>query len=249
MEAEIDYTKSAQENANDYFEKSKEAKKKLAGAEQAVKRLEQRIAELEKEKVVTRELKKKEEREWYEKFYWFFTSSGMLAIGGRSAQQNEEVVGKHFEPADLFFHANVFGASVVILRDGTKADDEAKKEAAQFAACFSKAWEDGLAAVDVFSAKRDQVSKQGKGYLATGSFFITGEREWYRNVRLDLYARADNRFSVVPAGANKDAETSIRLSPGKMKKSDVAKAIAKKFGYADIDYIMQHLPPGGFSLK
>lgn len=261
MEAELDYTKSAQQNAESYFEKSKEAKKKLEGAEQAIKRLEQRIGELEKEKVKRKEITKKEEREWYEKFYWFFTSNGMLAIGGRSAQQNELINTKYFEASDLFFHANVFGASVVVLKNGIEAGDEIKSEAAQFAACFSKAWENGQSAVDVFSAKREQVSKsQSKGYLGTGSFLISGGREWYRNVKLELYAYTT---SIEGANAKKSVlniapattyqklglGNGVRLALGTKKKSDAAKIIASKFGVKDLDYIIQHLPPGEFSVK
>ncbi len=252
MEAELDYTKSAQQNAEAYFERAKEAKRKLEGAEQAIKRLEQRMAGLEKERIVAKELHKKEEREWYERFYWFFTSEGELAIGGRSAQQNEEVVAKYFDSSDLFFHANIFGASVVVLKNGTKAGDAAKNETAQFAACFSKAWEEGLAAVDVFSAKKEQVSKsKSGGSLGTGSFLISGEREWYRNVKLELAATISKKLNIVPctAQAAPGMRGSVALRPGKAKKSDAAKAIAKKLGYADIDYVMQHLPPGGFSLS
>ena len=279
MEAELDYTKSAQQNAEDYFERSKEAKRKLEGAEQAVKRLEKRIAELDSEKIEGRELRKKEEKEWYEKFYWFFASDGRLAIGGRSAQQNEEVVAKYLERNDLFFHANVFGASVVVLKNGTEASSEVKEEAAQFAACFSKAWEQGLAAVDVFSARKDQVSKSRENRsLGTGSFLISGEREWYRNVklelaalvsenRIDLQKQFDNanayvkvlpleiivnakKLKIMPFTAySRSAQTTgMKLTPGKLKKSDAAKAIAKRLNYNDIDYIMQHLPPGGFSV-
>ncbi len=279
MEAELDYTRSAQQNAEAYFDRAKEAKRKLEGAEQAIKRLEKRIAELEKEKTVSKELHKKEEREWYEKFYWFFASDGRLAIGGRSAQQNEEVVAKYFESGDLFFHANIFGASVVVLKGGAEAGKEVKEETAQFAACFSKAWESGQSAVDVFSAKREQVSKsQSKGSLGTGSFLISGEREWYRNVKLELAAFVgENRIDVQKQFDNTNAyvkvlpleiivnakklniapyitysraaqAAGIKLVPGKLKKSDAAKAIAKKLGYGDIDYLMQHLPPGGFSL-
>ena len=279
MEAELDYTKSAQQNAEAYFDRAKEAKRKLEGAEQAVKRLEQRIADLEKEKTVSKELHKKEEREWYEKFYWFFASNGMLAIGGRSAQQNEEVVSKYFESGDLFFHANIFGASVVILKDGANAGKEAKEEAAQFAACFSKAWESGQSAVDVFSARKEQVSKSAaKGSLGTGSFLISGEREWHRNVKLELAALvSENKIGVQKQFENTNAYVKIlplsiivnakklniipyltysrsaqnvgmKLTPGKLKKSDAAKAISNKLDYKDLDYIMQHLPPGGFSL-
>lgn len=260
MEAELDYTKSAQQNAEAYFEKAKEAERKLKGAEDAAKKLEQRIVNLEKEKTTTKELHKKEERGWYEKFYWFYTSGGQLAIGGRSAQQNELVNAKYFENNDLFFHANVFGASAVVLKDGNAAGNESKEEAAQFAACFSKAWENGQSAVDVFSARREQVSKsQNKGYLGTGSFLISGDREWYRNVRLELRAcmqEAKNSkagahaLAIAPAKAYAamGLKEGIRLTPGDRKKSDVAKSIAKRFSVNDIDYIIQHLPPGEFSV-
>jgi hypothetical protein len=280
MDADLDYTKSAQENANAYFEKSKEAKRKMEGASQAIKRLEKKVESLEGERVVTKELMRSEEREWYEKFYWFFTSNGMLVIGGRSAQQNELINTKYFEEKDLFFHANIFGASAVVMKNGTEAGDEVKEEAAQFAACFSSAWENNQSAVDVFSAKREQVSKsENKGYLGTGSFLISGERVWYRNVKLELYALvSDNKihlqnktvtdnalisatplsivvdsskFNVVPSQAYKKAGSvkGIKLVPGKLKKSDAAKTLSKRLGYADLDYVMQHLPPGEFSLE
>ncbi|MCL5239320.1 MAG: NFACT RNA binding domain-containing protein [Candidatus Marsarchaeota archaeon] len=279
MEAELDYNKSAQQNAEAYFDKAKEAKRKLEGAEQAIKRLEKQAADAESEKTTTKELRKKEEREWYEKFYWFFASDGKLAIGGRSAQQNEEVVSKYFDSNDLFFHANIFGASVVILKNGAAASAEVKEEAAQFAACFSKAWESGQSAVDVFSARKEQVSKsQAKGSLGTGSFLISGDRAWYRNVKLELAVQmSENRIDlqkqfddtnayvkVLPLTIIVDAKKlnvspyiayaaskvpgALKLQPGKTKKSDAAKTIAKRLGYNDIDYIMQHLPPGGFSV-
>ncbi|MGC8580441.1 MAG: hypothetical protein ACP5MB_10355, partial [bacterium] len=41
----------------------------------------------------------------------------------------------------------------------------------------------------------------------------------------------------------------IELRPGNMKKSEAAKKISSLLGYEDIDYIMQHLPPGNFQLK
>ncbi len=280
MDAELDYTKSAQENANTYFERSKEAKRKMEGASQAIRKLEKKVEGLEVEKVVSKELIKSEEREWYEKFYWFFASNGMLVIGGRSAQQNELINSKYFEDKDLFFHANIFGASAVVVKNGVEANDEVKEEAAQFAACFSSAWENNQSAVDVFSVGRSQVSKsENKGYLGTGSFLISGDRAWYRNVKLELYALVsenkiplqnktvrDNalisptplsivvnssKFNVVPSEAYKRAGAvkGVKLVPGKLKKSDAAKALTKKLGYPDLDYVMQHLPPGEFSLE
>ncbi len=274
MEVEIDYTKSAQKNAEEYFAMAKKARKKAEGAEKSIRELESRLkGEHKAETKKARKVLLK--REWYEKFNWFFTSNSMLAIGGRSAQQNELVNSKHFESGDLFFHADVFGASVVILKGGEKAARSIREEAAQFAACYSRAWEHGSSSANVYSLKREQVSKsKEKGSLGTGSFLLSGEREWYRNTALELCAyiftpKIDLHKSVVPFLQDTyiNIESSeiniaphatckalaigryITIRPGNSKKSDAAKYIAKQLGYSDIDYIMQHLPAGTFSAK
>jgi hypothetical protein len=281
MEIGIDYTKSAQDNARHYFEESKEAKRKLEGAKQAITRLEEKVKSLEKSKVIEKKIRKKEEKEWYEKFYWFFASNGMLAIGGRSAQQNEEVVSKYLGPEDIFFHANIFGASAVVLKGGKGAAEEVREEAAQFAACFSKAWENGLSAVDVFAVGKEQISKSTQaGSLGTGSFLISGEREWFKNVKLELWAfSAETRitlkhgqkynektirsaphnlailvnaakFNIVPASTYSriGSMVGVELTPGNVKKSEAAAKLSKKLNCDNIDYIMQHLPPGEFHI-
>ncbi|MGC8676474.1 MAG: NFACT RNA binding domain-containing protein [Candidatus Micrarchaeia archaeon] len=279
-EADIDYTKSAQENAEDYFEKAKELAKKAEGARKASEDLEKKLKELEGKQTERKVLKRVKQRAWYERFNWFFTSNGLLAIGGRSAQQNEEINAKYFENGDLFFHANVFGASAVVLKGGQRADQDVEEEAAQFAACYSKAWENGQSSVDVFAASREQVSKSSQsGYVATGSFLIKGERKWFRNVELELCAFASKTeikldssslwsnaviglgpnkievdtptFGVVPAKTCQklNVERYVALRPGVIKKSEASKMLSQKLGFEDIDYIMQHLPAGGFTLK
>lgn len=252
MEIEIEYTKSAQQNASDYFQMSKKARKKQEGAEVAVKELEakrERIGETAERKSV----KRIERKEWYEKYNWFNASNGMLAIGGRSAQQNEEVNAKHFDDKDLFFHADIFGASAVVLKGGVEADPDTRAEVAQFAGCFSSAWENGASTVNVYALKRDQVSKsKEKGSLGTGSFLLSGEREWHKNMALELAAiMREGRLAVIPMSTcvAMRAKEYVLLKPGSKKKSDAAKAIAKRLQYNDIDYIMQHLPAGGFSVK
>ncbi|MEM3181282.1 MAG: NFACT RNA binding domain-containing protein [Candidatus Micrarchaeaceae archaeon] len=280
IEADIDYTVSAQENAEQYFKKAKEFEKKSAGAENAAKELEVKLEKVKAKHVKEKRLKIVKSKEWYEKFNWFFTSNGMLAIGGRNAQQNEEINSKYFDDKDFSFHANIFGASLAILKGGANADRSVKEEVAQFAACYSKAWENGQSSVDVFAARRDQVTKSSQsGYIATGSFLIKGEREWFRNVELALCAFIGNSevllekstlnsnavlgfgpnkiivetppFGVAPLKTCQKTNVTkfVMLRPGKTKKSEASKAIAQRLGIDDIDYIMQHLPPGGFSLK
>ncbi|MEM3791196.1 MAG: NFACT RNA binding domain-containing protein [Candidatus Micrarchaeaceae archaeon] len=248
MRIKISYEKTAQENANEYYEKAKKVKKKIEGAKAALEKLRNVKVKREEERIRTVWRK-----EWYESFYWSFTSMGKLIIGGRNAQQNEGLNSRFFSNEDLFFHANVFGASFVLLKQGVSAEIEERNEAAQFAACYSKAWEDGLASVDVFSAKREQVTKSTQyGYLSKGGFLIKGEREWYKGIELKLvvYLNEEKKPMFMPGlTAKRKGISGIELKPGKIKKSDAAKFIGKKIGITDIDYLVQHMPPGEFSIS
>ena len=259
MEIGIDFTKSAQENANDYYSRSKKLVVKREGAEKAIKELESRLVEIQKnlptkkERTVIKVVKK----EWYEKFHWFFTSNDMLTIGGRDAQQNEQLNSKYFDDKDLFFHANVFGADVVILKGGASTGKETREEVAEFAACYSRAWGEGLHTVDVYAMKREQVSKSSsKGSLGTGSFLLSGERDWYRNVPLSLVMFLKNgKLNTVPSKTFENIPKDVlpifaRIKQGNYKKSDIAKKIAAKLQYNNIDEIMRQLPPaGGFRME
>ena len=261
MQIKIDFTKSAQDNADDYYKKAKRLVQKKAGAEKAIKMLEKRMSGAARatskdtaraQKVISTE------KEWYEKFHWFFTSNGMLVIGGRDAKQNELLNSRHFENGDLFFHANIFGASVTILKNGGGANNEGKEEAAQFAACYSSAWKEALPIVDVYAMRREQVSKStGMGSISTGSFVLKGEREWYRGMALSLVFFVKNeRLNAVPeicfyrikekGGA---PDSYVLVKEGRAAKSEAAKAICRALGYGSIDAAMRQLPAGQFSIN
>lgn len=258
MEVSIDFTKSAQENANSYYQNAKKYHKKSEGAAKAIVQMEGKLnlieskPEPEAEKTKTMHLQK---REWYEKFHWFFTSRGLLTIGGRDAQQNELLNSKYFEEKDLFFHADIFGASVVILKDGVAATEEEKAEVAAFAASYSSAWKKMLVSVDVYAMRRDQISKStNKGSLGQGSFLMKGEREWYRNVPLGIamYIK-DGKLNTVPlktAERQKPSDAkAVILRQGSMIKSDAAKSISRMLGYENTDDIIQQMPAGTFEIS
>ncbi len=255
MELEIDFTKSAQMNADDFFERSKRAKKKAEGAQKAVMELEEALKGLGEETLTRKEVRIVEKREWYEKFNWFYASDGGLVIGGRSADQNEELYSRHFDGADLFFHSDIFGASVVLLKDGISKGADIREEAAQFAASFSSAWDNSQTTVDVYSLRKEQVTKsRNEGSLGKGSFFLKGEREWYKSMPLRLAAFVDERVGKIEIAPDITCRKLgirqfISISVGRTKKSDAAKTIGKALGYANVDYIMQHLPTGPFTLK
>jgi predicted ribosome quality control (RQC) complex YloA/Tae2 family protein len=254
MKIEIDTRRSLQDNAALHYDRSKKMRAKLEGLKKAIVATKAAIIEEERRASEAEELaipKKKivREKEWYEKFHWFFTSGGLLAIGGRDAKSNEVVVKKHMEPKDLFFHADVVGASAVILKNGQSASEQDLKETAQFAACYSRAWASSTEAVDVYAVKPDQVKTAAKAgeYLAKGAFVMIGERQWFRKMSLritlifkdgKLQAALDGRGLII---APHDRET----------KGESAKKLLKKLrelfpeAEIDLDLVLQLLPNGG----
>ncbi len=259
MEIKIDFTRSAQENANDYYSKAKKLSSKKEGADKAIRQLEKTAKKLEREdsgKERESRIRKIREKEWYEKFHWFLASDGSLVIGGRDAQQNELLVSRHFDDSDLFFHANIFGASATILKNGANSGKQVREEAAQFAACYSSAWKEGLGSIDVYALHRNQVSKStSKGSIGTGSFLLSGEREWFRNVPLALAMFIDSeKLNIVPGTTFERLRAmktlnGISITQGKDKKSEAAKKIAKQLNFEDLDTIIQQLPAGAFLTK
>ncbi|MBI4043197.1 MAG: DUF814 domain-containing protein [Candidatus Diapherotrites archaeon] len=266
MHIEIDFSKSVHENASLYFEKSKLAAKKRARVVGAMKEVRAR-ADKEREKSVEKEKSKvvvrKRVKEWFEKFHWFHTSDNLLVIGGRDVESNEQVVKKHLEEGDLYFHADIHGASHCVLK--TKNNQAPKKsvnEAAEFAAVFSKAWEQGIP-VDVYSVLPNQVSKKAPSgeFVGKGAYIISGTRVWYKRVlpRFGVGVENVNGFARILSGPLNGLQSKniscIEIVRGSHSKSDVAKQLHGLFSREfsslslDLDEIMSMLPNGLLGVK
>jgi len=239
VEIELDLKKSLHEAAGEYYDRAKKMKKKAEGAREA---LEKSKRELEKaqtaEKPTT--LEKKRKREWFEKYHWLKTTNGFLTIAGRDATSNEQVVKRQMEKGDLFFHADIQGAAATILIDGQKAKKQDREDAARLAAVFSKAWTAGVGAIDVYSVKPEHVKTAAKAgeSLAKGSFVMEGKREWFKKVPLEVFAFVDGDTPSL------STQEGIKITPGKTKKSDLAKKLKAKLG-GMLDDWMLVLPSGG----
>jgi predicted ribosome quality control (RQC) complex YloA/Tae2 family protein len=249
----LDLTKSLQDNAAVYYERAKELKKKKEGLETAIEETKKEIeltkakAEADKKKVrVTREKK------WFEKFNYFTTSGGRLAVGGRNAQQNDIVYKKYFEEKDYFFHADIQGGSAVILKDGLNASEEELLEVAQYTASFSNAWKNGNSAVDVYCVKKEQVSKHSHGgFIAQGAFAIIGEKKWFKSMSLALKVGLfESSVLVLPLLSKTKLQKEVLLFPQKSGKTkgDLMKSLSKYFTVHPNE-LMEILPSGNSKAK
>ncbi len=252
LEIEISLEKSAQENAAEYYQESKKARKKKEGVVKAIKKTRKKIRETEEKGMKGGEAQVRvlREKEWYEKFGWSFTNSGKMILFGRNAKQNDALVSGYLKKGDLFFHADIRGGSATILKEGKGADgEEDLEDAAAIAACFSKAWARGFSQVDTYAVEAGQVSKHSHGgAIAAGGFALEGERKWYRNTPLKLRVGIDNkgRAAIGAPGAGW-IKKGVEIVPGKKGKGKTAKVLGVLF-QIDEDEFVRVLPSGTFSI-
>ncbi len=249
MEILLDLTKSLEENAARYFEQAKKSKRKIVGATETVEDAKKRLAKLEKKKPQKQEIKEKRKQQWFEKFRWFYTSTGFLVIGGRDATSNEIVIKKHVDKDDLIFHTDMAGSPFFVLKtEGKDVDEQTLREVADATATFSRAWKMGLSSQKVFYVTKEQVTKEANSgeYLSKGSFMIRGKTTYVDNEVNVCMGRKDDMVMAGPCASvkayDKDA---IELKQGDKKVSDIAKKLAKKFD-ADVDEIIRLLPTGTY---
>lgn len=250
MKVKIDLNKSIFENAATYYDKSKKLKKKAADTQKAIDNTKKELAKAEKEgkKVQEKKPEVKEKAKWYQKFHWFITSEGLLVIGGRNADQNEYLVKHHFEKGDLFFHADIRGGSVTILKEKDKGTEKSIQEAAQFSGSYSNAWKEGYATVGVTAAEKDQVSKSPPSgeYLAKGSFFLTGHMKHYKSVVLKLLIGISKEGNLEASPRERGIENyskAYEIMPGNLDKKLAAEKMSRELK-VNKDKIMPLIPSG-----
>ncbi len=206
---------SVHQIADHFFSEAKKARRKIEGTQEA-------MAETEKE--ISRETKSSERMEskltglvrsrkknWYEKFHWFFTSDQFLVVAGRDASANEILVKRYLEKNDLFFHADVKGAPVCVVKnpDGGPIPDTTISEAATFAGCYSHAWRFGWGDMTIYYVGPDQISKSPPSgeFLPKGSFFVSGKKNIIASTYLKLAIGV--QFEVIPKEAEEEEDQFI----------------------------------------
>ncbi|NHJ33721.1 MAG: fibronectin-binding domain-containing protein [Asgard group archaeon] len=246
VDVELDFLKSASDNANEMYKRAKKAESKAPGTQkkideftEKIKKLELGIEELaQKEKILIERRK----RDWYEKFHWFRSTDGFLVLAGKDLRTNNELVKKYLEQDDLFLHAEIHGAAVVIIKsEGKPIPESTINEAAIFSVTYSKAWKDRMSTENTYWVTSEQVSFSAPSgeYLVKGSFIIKGKKNILRNIPLEIavYPVIEEKWSYVISGplsaiqSIKDIDNSkiISVIPGDTPKSKVAKMIVTQF--------------------
>ncbi|MFQ5475288.1 MAG: NFACT RNA binding domain-containing protein [Candidatus Nanoarchaeia archaeon] len=256
MKITLQINKSLEQNAAVYFEKSKHAKKKMEGARKAIERFEKQHSKEKSavgkklEKIEAQKNVVKRKKKWYEKFRWFYSSEGFLVIGGRDATTNEIVIKKHTEEGDIVCHTDMSGSPFFVVKKNSQPDKDITEKTIQEAIdatfIFSRAWKLGLATVDTFWVRPDQVSKKAQSgeYLPKGAFMIRGNTNYLPpSNKMAIGAYEDTVMAGPISAVKKHCKEFLVMKQGVKKPSDCAKKIRRKLG-GELDDIISALPPG-----
>ncbi|KAK0082328.1 hypothetical protein PV325_010669 [Microctonus aethiopoides] len=185
MIIDIDLAHSAYANATKYYDKKRSAAKKqqktIESQGKALKSAERKTKQTLKEVQSINSINKARKVYWFEKFYWFITSENYLVIGGRDQQQNELIVKRYLRTGDIYVHADLTGASSIVIKNptGNPVPPKTLAEAGTMSVAYSVAWEAKVIA-GAWWVNSEQVSKTAPTgeYLTTGSFMIRGKKNY-----------------------------------------------------------------------
>ena len=250
--------------ASTLFDESKKQKGAIASIEKLIKKTEDQLektiekGEIAKGSISFSDIRKKS---WFERYRWFFTSDGILAIGGRDSSSNSALVRKHIEKDDKIFHAEINGSPFFILKDRNDGlMSLSLEETAQATVCFSRAWQTSAHGLNSFWVKPDQIKRAAPTgqSMGKGSFMIYGTRNFIKvsSLKLAIGILKENEDYLMMCGPpepiKKKCLCYALIEPGGSTISDVAKKIRAEFDKTDegfkkiflIDDYVRALPTG-----
>ncbi|MDZ7689141.1 MAG: ribosome rescue protein RqcH [Halobacteriales archaeon] len=264
-------------NASALYEAAKEVAEKREATYEALEDAREELESMREARESDEEERDEDEtttlkprgQDWYDRFRWFRTSDGFLVIGGRDADQNDEIYKKYTEPDDVFFHTQAPGGPITVLKraepDEPKKDIEvperSREETAQFAGIYSSIWDSGQGAAEVYSVPASNISKTPESgeYIEKGSVVVRGDRTYYTvEMEAAVGMRLDEEAGVIggpPAPVEDRAAYTVRLEPGRYSRNDTAQKVYRRFRdeldegvvrrLTSVDEVRRFLPPGG----
>jgi len=237
---QINPDSSLQAIASVLFNESKRQINAIKDIESAKKKTEKSLEGFRKQEGIARDsvvftIQKK--REWYERYRWFFTSEGLLAIGGRDASSNSSVIRKHLEKDDKVFHAEIFGSPFFLLKKSSESNVTSILETAQATVCFSRAWREGLYGLGSYWVNPDQIKTAAPSgqFIAKGSFIVDGQRNFVKvtSMRLAIgLLEKDDKYSLMcgpPEAVKKNSIYYVIIEPSGFDMVEIAKKIKFEF--------------------
>ena len=251
--------------ASKLFDESKKQKGAIKSIEKLIKKTEDKLEKTIQKGEIARgaigfaEVRKKS---WFERYRWFYTSDGILAVGGRDSSSNSAIIRKYVEKDDKVFHAEIHGSPFFILKDKNETITPLSiRETSHATVCFSRAWKEGMYGINCYWVTPEQVKKAAPSgqTMGKGSFIIEGTRNYNKITTLKLAVgilQKEEDYLLVcgpPEPIKKTCVCYVVIEPGSIEIADMGKKIRANFVGVDekftkmflVDDYVRVLPTGG----
>lgn len=181
----------------------------------------------------------------YKKYKWFYTSSGKLVVGGKSAEQNDELLSGLKKNYYVMHTSHPGSPFCVIVADTKEVTAKDIDECAIFTGCFSRAWKEGKKKTKVHIFKKENVSKPSG--LKSGTWIVQGK---VKEKEVDLELALTMQKGILRAVPIKSAEEIIAVvCPGKIDKKDMIPKFSVIIGEKITEQeLLAALPAGGLKI-
>ena len=185
----------------------------------------------------------------YKQYKWFYTKSGKLVVGGKSAESNDSLLSelKATRKDYVVMHTKSPGSpfcAVIAPINEVNASDI--KECAIFTGCFSKAWKQGLKKTNVDMFHLSQLNKTSG--MKSGTWAVIGKIQTHI-VELELVLTIQEKvIRAVPKMTVKSSD--VLVLPGKVDKAEAVKVIKmKEIKELNKEQLLSALPAGGVTFN
>ena len=180
----IDLSSSLPTTASSLFNESKKQKAAIGSIEKLLRKTESELEKVIKkgESAKPVSFSQVRKKNWFERYRWFYTTDGVLAVGGRDSSSNSAIIRKHLDKNDKVFHAEISGSPFFLLKVNGAATPASLTEVAHATVCFSKVWKEPMYGSSAYWVNPDQVKKGAPSgqSMAKGSFMIEGQRNFVK---------------------------------------------------------------------
>ncbi|MDO8459483.1 MAG: NFACT RNA binding domain-containing protein [Nanoarchaeota archaeon] len=188
----------------------------------------------------------------YKKYRWFYTLSKKLVVGGKSAEQNDDLLTKlkASKKDFIIMHTAEPGSPFCVIltdkKDVTKQDIE---EAAIFTGCFSRAWRSQKKKTRVDTFDLSQLNKSSK--MKIGTWCVVGNiKSLEVNLELILTEQEGVLRAVPRKSVKRKSSILLKIHPGKIDKQQMILNIQNNMkNKINPNEILAALPAGGVSIS
>ncbi len=183
----------------------------------------------------------------YKKYRWFFTRSGKLVYGGKSAEQNEEIIQELMKTREnkIVMHTKSAGSPFAIIDAPLeKVNERDLEECAIWTGCYSRAWREQKKDTEVDIFTKNDLYKEKE--MKNGTFGVSGKIE-RKIVKLKLaLIFQKNVLRAVPIPTlKKNTKIYSIIAPGNEEKEKFSKKLAERIKIKK-EEVLNALPPGKF---